>query len=122
MQNRQCGRWYYLNVFNVMFTKDIVLDEEAFKTAADKLQILSGDMQKLKTRIETLLAELRIGFDTPAGEKFFALCGTNLIKPLDDQAHVIEHVAQNLQDAQNSYSSVFVEYQILNTAINNASQ
>jgi uncharacterized protein YukE len=105
-----------------MFTKDIILDEEAFKTASDRLKILSDDMQKLKKRIETLMAELRKGFDTPAGEKFFELCGSNLIKPLDDQAHVIEHVAQNLQDARNSYSSVFYEYQTLNSAISNAKQ
>ena len=103
-----------------MFTKNIILDEGAFENASSRLKTLSGDMQNLKTKIENLMSELRIGFDTPAGEKFFKLCGDSLVQPLDDQAHVIEHIAENLREARAKYSSVFTEYQTLNNAITSA--
>lgn len=96
---------------------DILLDENAFNTAAGKMTTLSNDIKKLKEDINNLLTELKTGFDTPAGEKFLKSCEDGLLKALEDQANVIEHVSQNLTTARQSYQSVFEEYRNLNSMI-----
>lgn len=96
---------------------DILLDENAFDTAAGEMATLSKDMKALKTDIDNLLKELKTGFDTPAGEKFLKSCEDGLLKALEDQANVIEHVSENLKTARRSYQSVFEEYKNLNRMI-----
>ena len=96
---------------------DILLDEEAFDKAAGKMTILSKDMKALKTDINNLLEELKTGFDTPAGDKFLKSCEEGVLKALEDQANVIEHVSGNLKTARQSYKSVFEEYRDLNRMI-----
>lgn len=100
-----------------LFSKDILLDDEAFRNAAAEFIQLSNDMNLLKKDIQDLLDELKTGFDTPAGKKFMEVCESGLLKALEDQANVIEHVSGNLKSAKNSYQSVFAEYQKLNRMI-----
>jgi len=109
-----------LIVSNVAFGKTVVLDSVRFEEASRKLEALSEEMASLKERIQTLLDELKAGFATPAGDKFFAACGSNLIQPLDDQARVIAHISQNLSTAREMYQSVFKEHQTLENLIKNA--
>ncbi len=99
--------------------QDVYLDEEAFTTAAAQMAALADEFRGLRDRINRSLAELRTGFQTPAGEKFFKACGSDLLQPLDDQIRVIDHVSQNLETAQQSYQSVFQEYRELQTRIHN---
>ena len=100
-----------------MFTKDILLDQDKFKTAADQFEILSKDMSDLRSDIDRLLDELATGFDTPAGRKFISSCKSNLLQPMDDQADVILHVSENLRQVRMKYESVFTEFTELNNAI-----
>lgn len=98
--------------------QDIVLDEEAFDTAARDFEALGRQLQKLREDIEEMLNGLKAGFNTPAGVKFINSCEKNLYEPLDAQKIVIEHISQTLADSRRTYESVFREYEALQTAIN----
>lgn len=108
-----------MSLFKTTFSKDILLDEEAFNKASEGLSELAEKMRTLKTDISNQLENLKEGFDTAAGDKFFRACGNKLLQPMEDQCLVIEHVSLNLRTAKNSYDSVFSEYEELNTSINN---
>lgn len=99
------------------FGKDILIDEEAFIKASNDLILLSGRLQTLRDDIEAMLDTLKKGFDTPAGAKFYNSCRTNLLKPLDDQKLVIDHISQVLKTSKSKYQSVFDSYRSLNNSI-----
>lgn len=102
----------------VSFTKDILLDQDQFQSAANRFEQLSEDMTSLRQDIDKLLEELEKGFDTPAGRKFISSCKTSLLQPMDDMTAVIQHVSDNLSQARLKYESVFTEFQFVNNAIN----
>lgn len=102
---------------NALFKGDIVLDQDAFQNAANRLDTLAGDMDALQSKIQGLLDDLRAGFATPAGDKFFQACGSTLLEPMKRQSAVIQHVSQNLRSANDAYKSVFEEYSNLNSSI-----
>lgn len=96
----------------------IILDEAAFSKAKDDFASLGTDLANLRADIEAALNALKSGFDTPAGEKFFKSCETNLLTPLDREKAVIDHISATLQEVTKDYSPVFSEYQDLVTTIN----
>ena len=104
-----------LNAFSQLdiFKKSIVLDEEAFATAADEFDELAGKIDSLYNDIEEMLSILENGFDTPAGHKFINACEKTLLEPLEKQRKVVEHVSENLRDARTMYQSVFDDYRDL---------
>ena len=108
-----------MSLINADFTKDIVLDDEAFNKAVSRMEKLATRISTLQTDITNQLENLRSGFDTPAGKKFFAACGTKLLDPMKNQAIIIDHVSKNLKMAKTSYDSVFQEFSTLNNAIRN---
>ena len=99
------------------FTKDIVLDNENFTNACKRLNELASRINTLENNVSNSLEALKAGFDTPAGRKFFEVCGTKLLDPMKDQARVINHVSENLQNAQDSYRTVFEDFKKLNSSI-----
>lgn len=102
-----------------VFNRDITLDQDEFETTSIKLAQLSKDMNDLKKEIQGLLDDLKEGFNTPAGKKFFKAYGKTLIEPMGQQVIVIDHISKNLNEAKQLYSSVFEEYRALNSSINN---
>lgn len=98
-------------------SSDIVLDEAAFEKASSEFETLADELQRLRNDIGELIDSLKSGFDTPAGRKFMKSCEDNLLRPLDRQKIVIEHVSSTLNDVKGKYSSVFSEYESLNTTI-----
>ena len=98
-------------------TNDIILDDAAFDKAIADFANLAVQLQSLRDDVESLLGELKIGFDTPAGRKFIKSCENNLLLPLDRQKLVIDHISSTLSEVKGSYSTVFTEYENLNTAI-----
>lgn len=101
-------------------TYELLLDEQALDTAATKLTALSARMENLRKELRGDLKNLKKGFDTPAGEKFFAACGSNLLQPMEDQAAVLKHISDNLTYAKDQYKSVFDEFDQLNQALGNS--
>lgn len=102
---------------DTVFRYDIVLDQEAFNKAISDFSTLSTRLEKLRADIEDILETLETGFDTPAGRKFINSCKSNLIKPMNDQKLVIDHIFEALTESQKAYESVFSEYQDLNSTI-----
>ena len=96
---------------------DIVLDEAAFNKAISEFASLANELQALRRDIENMLATLKTGFDTPAGRKFVKSCESNLLEPLDRQKLVLDHISETLKEAKGEYSSVFTEYETLNSTI-----
>ena len=110
-----------MNVFDVVFSEDIVLDEEAFNTAIRGFEELGQMLQKLREDVEEMVSTLKKGFDTPAGRKFVQACEANLYKPLDDQKLVLDHISETLEQSREKYQSVFDAYDELQRAINSVS-
>lgn len=98
---------------------DIVLDDQAFTKAIEDFEALGRRLQTLRTDVEEMLNILKAGFRTPAGVKFITSCEANIFEPLDDQAKVIQHIKDTLQESKQSYDSVFREYESLQTKIKN---
>ena len=109
-----------MNFVEAVFNKDIVLDEEAFDKAMTDFEALSDKLQSLRDEIDRTLETLQTGFDTPAGRKFVTSCRNNLIKPLEDQKDVLKHISDTLQRSRQEYSTVFREYEALQTTIRQA--
>lgn len=108
-----------MSLAETVFAKDIVLDDEVFRNAANRFSKLATRIDTLQGTVSERLEALRVGFDTPAGHKFFEACGTKLLDPMKDQARVIQYVSDNLNMARTSYQSVFDEFKNLNSTINN---
>ncbi len=106
-----------MDLISVLFGTDIVLDEDKFKKASDDFAALSVRLQTLSDDIEDMLSTLQTGFNTPAGRKFVSACRKNLRQPISDQKKVLEHISTTLLEVREMYSSVFKEYDNLNTAI-----
>lgn len=100
-----------------LLDRDIVLDEQAFVDAVQDFAAVGADLERLENQVRGLLQMLRPGFDTPAGERFFSSCERNLLEPLNEQRRVMGHISENLQTAKEAYSSVFTEYESLQSAI-----
>ena len=109
-----------MNILDAVFGEDIVIDESAFDTAIADFAGLSEQLLILRNNIESMLNTLKSGFDTPAGVKFINSCEANLFKPLDAQKLVLDHISNTLTESKHAYESVFREYEILQSAINQA--
>lgn len=99
-------------------SKDILIDEEVFETASKDFEELAEYILALRKEILDMLEDLRTGFDTPAGRKFYQSCAYGLANPLNQQAIVVRHISQNLKQAKNMYQSVFDEYREIVQYIN----
>lgn len=105
-----------------IFDDDIVLDEEAFDKAISEFESLGNKLGGLQKDIEEMVNTLKYGFDTPAGKKFIKSCEDNLFEPMRDQQLVINHISETLQKSKQLYSTVFEEYESLQSAINSSKQ
>ena len=108
------------NLFSELhdFNTNIVIEEEAFTTAANEFDELSGKIDSLMKDINEMLNDLKTGFDTPAGHKFVKSCESTLLEPLKQQRIVVTHISENLKTAKTMYESVFNEYREVVNAMN----
>lgn len=102
----------------LLFASDIVLDEEAFRTAVNDINALIQKIDALKNQINEMLAALQKGMDTPAGRKFMKSCNSCLLEPIEQQKTVISHIAEDLDMSVAMYSNLFIGYEKLQTALN----
>lgn len=97
---------------------DLVLNQQTFEDASRDLNLLENRIKVLRTRLFEMLNDLKVGFDTPAGRKLIGASEANLLKPLEEQAAVIQLMSKTLADVKKGYSEVFVEYDRLAKKIN----
>lgn len=107
---------YGLNLFD--FSEDMVLDEEAFQQAVREFSELGERLKNLRNEIESMLDELKHGFDTPAGRKFMISCERSLLVPMKQQEIVLTHVSETLNLSISEYRAVFERYVELQNHIN----
>ncbi len=93
-----------------MSNTNIIIDEEVFQKAANDFEELSTYVTDLRKEVLDMLNDLKTGFNTPAGRKFYNSCANRLINPLNQQVIVLKHISENLLTAKNMYQSVFDEY------------
>lgn len=95
----------------------ILLDDVALKTASEKMTTIASGMKTLREDMETELKNLKGGFETEAGDRFFKACDENLIKYMEIQERIIQRISTNLDNAKRTYSPIFEEYKALNDKI-----
>ena len=100
-------------------THDILLDKNAFTTAASEMSALHRRTETLKTTLEEMYRELASAIDTPAGRQVELTAGNILIKPIDDLLAVFNHVSTTLDTIIGTgyYKDVFIKYEELNQSI-----
>ncbi len=103
---------------NHLESGDILIDEENLNTIANECAELANDVRALRKEIEQMLEDLKTGFDTPAGRKFYKSCADGLLTPLEQQAIVMDHIAENMVNVRNMYKPVFDEYREIVSTIN----
>lgn len=102
----------------LLFASDIVIDDEAFRTAVSDFEELIQKIDLLKDQITDMLNTLHTGMDTPAGRKFMSSCEGCLLTPIEQQKIVISHIAEALSISVEKYSDVFEGYERLQTTLN----
>lgn len=102
---------------NYLFSKDIVLDQEAFAAAISSFNALTQDLESLRADINAQLEILAVGYNTTAGRKFIETCRGTILRILKEQYDIVEHVSANLQSANNEYEQVFTAYNAMNNKL-----
>lgn len=95
---------------------DIVLDDQAFQTAAQEMAILKRDAEALKTKLETMYKSISEAMDTAAGDEIEITAKDVLLQPIEDMSAVIQHISETLNTIIGSgyYNDIFVKYEELN--------
>ena len=103
-----------------MLIYDIVLDEEAFKTASKDIRSLVTRTSTLRSELEDLYKQLKGALDTPAGRQVEFTATNVLLQPLNDLLAVLNHVSDTLNQIIGTgyYKDVFVKFEELNEGIN----
>lgn len=101
-------------------TQDILLDDNAFKTASADMKALKTRTEELKTELIDMYKLLKNAMQTPAGAAADLVTMTLLITPINDMALVIDHISATLTEISGSgyYKKVFDKFEELNSSVN----
>ena len=88
---------------------DLYLDQEAFNRAVSEMNryIGSDGLEGLHGKIKASFEQLRIDWDSEAGQKFFERFENDLLFNLKKYATVFKHIQENLTIASGKYEEVF---------------
>ena len=111
-----------MQIASMLLRDDIILDQEAFRQAADEFAQLKIKLAALNEDIERMNELLGEGFNTPAGRKFINLCRKRLQQPIEDQQKVLDHISDTLEEVRGKYAPVFDEYEALNARLTGYTQ
>ena len=89
---------------------ELFINEEALQRASEEFKELRQKTNALYRDLAALDEELSEGFKTPAGTKFRNSYRFGLLEPVAEQLIVMDHISENLNNARNSYQSIFDEY------------
>ncbi len=100
-------------------SRDITIDDAAFKVAAQGMKDLKKRAEDLKTKLEQMYDDLSTALDTPAGKAIELKAKDVLIEPIENLRLVIEHISSTLTEIMGSgyYKDVFVKFEELNNSI-----
>ena len=98
-----------------LLSTDIVLDSEAFTTAATVLQGLVKRATELKSKLTTMYENVSIAIDTDAGHTVQLEAQETLIEPVDNLILILTEVSGTLNEVigTNYYDGIFVQYKQL---------
>lgn len=100
---------------------DIVLDDNAFKTASEEMRALKVRTENLKKDLQQMYKDFREALQTPAGEALEFTSEKVLIKPIDDMLLVVDHISSTLDQIIGTgyYKDVFIKFEELNSSVKN---
>ncbi len=100
-------------------SQDIVLDDNAFNTAAQDMEALASRTEKLKSKLKQMYYDLTTALDTPAGRQLELTAEDVLIQPLEDLLVVIQHTSDTLTEIIGTgyYKGIFIKYEELNQSV-----
>ncbi len=99
--------------------RDIVLDEDAFKTASADMKALEKRTEELKDKLHQMYHDLTTALNTPAGEQLEFTSEKVIVKPIENLLLVIKHISETLDEIIGTgyYKDVFIKYEQLNQNI-----
>lgn len=100
-------------------TYDILLDDNAFNTAAEAMTALKTRTEALKAKLEKMYQDLTTALDTPAGKQVELTAKEVLVEPIEKLLLVIEHISATLTEIMGTgyYKDVFIKFEQLNQNI-----
>ena len=96
-------------------SKDLVVDEEKFNTAAQDMRALKERTNKLKEKLSTMYEELAGAMDTEAGHEAQLEAKNVLLKPIENMSPVVNHISDTLDTVIGNgyYKDVFTGFENL---------
>lgn len=96
-------------------SKDLVVDEEKFNTAASDMLTLKNRTIDLKNKLSTMYDNLAGAMNTEAGKELKLEAKNMLLKPVEDMSLVVGHISDtlNLVISTGYYKDVFTGFEEL---------
>jgi len=86
---------------------DFHIDQDAFAQAVRDLTMYCDQLEELQQKIVGGFEQLRIDWDSDAGDKFFEKLDQNIFRNLKNHQIAFDHISRNLVTASNKYEEVF---------------
>jgi WXG100 family type VII secretion target len=86
---------------------DLVVNDEIMKVTQEKYEELATAMEELKRDLTEAMNNIRAGWDSGAGDAFFAKYDDEWLRAVSDYTDVLRHMADNIKMAKNKYQEVF---------------
>lgn len=85
----------------------LIISEEAMKTAEKEYNEYAKEMRTLQQTLKNAVDEIKDGWNSDAGQKFFKQFEDEWYKHMSDYIAVIEHMGENMNDAIRKYAPLF---------------
>lgn len=95
--------------------EDLVIDEEKFNSAAQKMEELKRRTNDLKDKLDTMYENLVSAMNTPSGKEAQLEAKKVLLKPVENMSLVVGHISDtlNLIIGSGYYKDVFTGFEEL---------
>lgn len=92
----------------------LIVSEEAMETARTGYLDCASRMTTLRDTLKTAVEDIRSGWKSDAGTAFFEKFDDEWLKNFNDYIAVIEHMGDNMSDAQKKYRPLFEDADKIN--------
>lgn len=96
--------------------KDVRLNEEVFRTAAEEMQKLKERAGKLRSELEKVYNGLSGALQSEAGDEFKIASNNVVLEPIDNLQLVINQMSDTLNTIIGTgyYKDIFIDFENLN--------